>query len=185
MQKERRSAAHFDFYTSLPQNLQEAIKLTKQKYRKRSDVDLHLVISHRHRRILNTTEQDKFCKGKESILMPTHEGETEYNCVIGTPLVGSCTNKKFLNGAFYEVISIHPLQIKDTLTNEIIECTSEILSKHTCLAHAVVYNKAQGLTIKNKTICLHDMNSKYFRRNHLYVGLSRVTNGNDIRIGSL
>jgi len=178
----RSDQSHFDFYTSLPQNLDEAKRLTIKKYRKRSHSDLHLVISHRHRISLNTTEQDKFCQGKPSVLIPAQDCEYEYNCIIGTPLVGSCTNKKFLNGAFYEIIEINPLRVKDTLTEEIIECTPEVLSKHTCLAHAVVYNRAQGLTIKDKTICLHDLFSKHFKRNHLYVGLSRVTNGNNIRV---
>ena len=46
----------------------------------------------------------------------------------------------------------------------------------------MVYNRAQGLTIEGQTVCLHDLHSHYFRRQHLYVGLSRVTDGKDIRI---
>ena len=58
----RSDQAHFDFYTSLPDDLQSAIDLTKRRYKKRSKIDLHLVISHRHRRELNTKEQDLFCQ---------------------------------------------------------------------------------------------------------------------------
>jgi ATP-dependent exoDNAse (exonuclease V) alpha subunit len=179
----RSDQIHFDFYTGLPDNLQSAINLTMQRYKKRSKIDLHLVISHRHRRELNTKEQELFSQGKMSILIPEHD-ESPYNCVIGTPIIGTCTNRKIINGAFYEVININPLQIKDTLTDDILSCTPDLLSKNTSLAHSVVYNKAQGLTIKNKVICLHDMQSKHFKRNHLYVGLSRVTNGCDIRVRS-
>ena len=115
------------------------------------------------------------------------------------PLVGSCTGRGFVNGAFYEISEIlsnlgasggvqtdsHSqtiTKVADKLTGEVLECTPEILAKHTCLAHAVVYNRAQGLTISGHTVCLHDLQSHYFRRAHLYVGLSRVTNGNDIRV---
>jgi ATP-dependent exoDNAse (exonuclease V) alpha subunit len=177
----RSDQAHFDFYTSLPDDLQSAKNLTIQRYKKRSKIDLHLVISHKHRKMLNKTEQDAFSQGKVSVLIPEHD-ELAYKCVTGTPIIGTCTNKKIINGAFYELINVNPLQIKDTLTNEIIDCTPDLLSKNTTLAWSVVYNRAQGLTIKNKVICLHDMHSKHFKRNHLYVGLSRVTNGSDIRV---
>ena len=73
-------------------------------------------------------------------------------------------------------------KVVDKLTGEVMECSAEVLAKHTCLAHAVVYNRAQGLTIREQTCVLHDMHSKYFRRPHLYVGLSRVTRGVDIRL---
>ena len=33
-------------------------------------------------------------------------------------------------------------------------------------------------------VVLHDLHSKYFRRPHLYVGLSRVTRGSDIRLAA-
>ena len=176
----RSDQSHFNFYTSLPDDIHEAIRLTKQTYRKRSEADLHLVISHNHRRNLNDKYQKILSSGKNSIKIAINDGY--YDLVVGTPLIGTNTTRKFINGAFYECLSIHPIQIKDTLTDEIIECTQELLSKHTTLAHSVVYNKAQGLTIKNKVIALYDLYSMHFRRQHLYVGLSRVTNGGDIRI---
>ena len=130
--------------------------------------------------------------------MPAHDGEPEYTCVAGTPLVGSCTGRGFVNGAFYEVVKMFPkprhfftnafltnnLLVLDKLTGETIECTPDQLAKHTQLGWAVVYNRAQGLTIRDQTVVLHDLASKYFRRPHLYVGLSRVTRGSDIRIAA-
>ena len=105
---------------------------------------LHLVISHKKRRALNAQLQEKFAEGKHVITIPAYEGEPEYACTQGTPLVGSCTGRGFVNGAFYEVQEIcNGIKVVDKLTGEGIECSAEVLAKHTCLAHAVVYNRAQ------------------------------------------
>ena len=88
-----------------------------------------------------------------------------------------------MNGAFYEVCGIGEiLHVTDTLTGIVIECAVEVLFRHTCVAHAIVYNRAQGCTCRDKKVILHDLASPWFRRAHLYVGLSRVTRGADIRV---
>ena len=71
----------------------------------------------------------------------------------------------------------------DELTGEKFTASLEAASRHThtLLAWAMVYNKAQGSTVEG-SVCLHDMASRYFRRHHLYVGLSRVTNGGNVSI---
>ena len=74
------------------------------------------------------------------------------------------------------------IQVLDCLTQETIECTAELVAKHTCLGRSVVYNRAQGLSIADQIVVLHDLSSRYCRRAHLYVGLSRVTDGKSIRI---
>ena len=182
----RSDQAHFDFYTRLHEDLPTAIAWTRAAYKRwtqNTPGALHLVISHRKRRALNAQLQEKFAEGKHVVTIPAYEGECEYACCVGTPLVGSCTGRGFVNGAFYEVQS-NGLNIKvvDKLTGECMECSAEVLAKHTCLAHAVVYNRAQGLTIRDQTVVLHDFQSKFFRKPHLYVGLSRVTRGSDIRL---
>jgi hypothetical protein len=183
----RSDEPHFRFYTSLPEDLHTAINMTKRKYKKSNeeDGDLHLVISHRKRRSLNVNKQERMSLGL-GVLVPCYDGECEYACVKGTPPVGSCTGHKFVNGAFYEMVSHTDVAVtvRDTLNEDAFECTPDVLSKHTQLAHAVVYNRAQGLTIKDKTVVLHSLGSSFFRREHLYVGLSRVTSGSDIRIAS-
>ena len=207
----RSDQAHFDFYTRLHEDLATSIAWTRAAYKRwthHTPGALHLVISHRKRRSLNAQLQEKFAEGKPAVTAPAYDGEPEYACTAGTPLVGSCTGRGFVNGAFYEVsdgglfnnlpfgvggvFNIPPqvsvlntpthLKVVDKLTGEVMECSAEVLAKHTCLAHAVVYNRAQGLTIREQTCVLHDMHSKYFRRPHLYVGLSRVTRGVDIRL---
>ena len=182
----RSDQAHFNFYTQLHEDLPTAICWARAAYKRgRTDRDgLHLVISHRKRRTINAERQEAFAEGHAGVQVPVHDGEPEYVCVVGTPVVGSCTGRNFVNGAFYEVREIQEnvLKVLDKLTGEVLECTPEVLAKHTCLAHAVVYNRAQGLTIRDQTVILHSLDSKYFRRPHLYVGLSRVTRGSDIRI---
>jgi hypothetical protein len=185
----RSDQRHFDFYTRLDTVLQTAIASARARYRKSVVADLHLTISHRRRRNLNARLQRSFA-GEEGVVVPVYEGEPEYRGVPGTPLVGSCTGRSFVNGAFYEVQDVAyiilkrdpMLKVVDKLTDASIECTPEILSRHCQLSWSVVYNRAQGLTLRGKTVCLHDLQSRYFRRNHLYVGLSRVTRGGDIRV---
>ena len=130
------------------------------------------------------TRQESFASGKACITVPSHDGEPEYDLCESTPAVGSCSGHGFVNGAFYNVTNVTKLTltVTDTLTSGVLECSPEILAKHTCLRHAVVYNRAQGCTIRDEMVILHCLDSKWFRRNHLYVGLSRVTRGSDIRV---
>jgi len=187
----RSDEAHFNFYTQLHEDLPTAIAWARAAYksthsagmRRAERGGLHLVISHRKRRTINAERQNAVAEGLAGVQVPAHDGEPEYVCVPGTPLVGSCTGRGFVNGAFYEVREVHGnVHLVDKLTDDVLECSPEVLAKHTCLAHAVVYNRAQGLTIKEQTVILHSLDSKYFRRPHLYVGLSRVTSGANIRI---
>ena len=187
----RSDEPHFRFYTQLPPELQTAIAWTRAAYKRGSAADdgLHLCISHRNRRRINGLRQEAFAVDKATVVVPAHDGEAEYSLCAGTPLVGTCTGRGFVNGAFYEVQQNMPnlsevctLHVLDKLTGHQIECTVDILAKHTTLAHAVVYNRAQGCTIRDQRVILHDFQSPWLRRAHLYVGLSRVCQGADIRI---
>ena len=180
----RSDQAHFNFYTNLHESLEIAKTWTRAKYKQGSpEGSLHLVISHRKRRALNEKLQDAFA-GDCGLSISEFDSEPAYRCIPGTPLVGSCTSRGIVNGAFYEVICINPLKLRDTLNGDIIESTVEHLPKLCVLAHAVVYNRAQGLTIHEKHVVLHCFGSYYFRRAHLYVGLSRVKSGSQIRLAA-
>ena len=192
LQRCRRSdAAHFRFYMSLPQSIKAAVAKVRAHYPAGDVADLHLTISHRKRRAVNEAQQASFSGGRGHFI-PEYDGEAGYHAVSGTPLVGSCTGRGFVNGAFYKILHISgdfeadvwKVSVQDTLTEQVLEVSPEVLSKHSCLAWAVVFNRSQGMTCANKTVCLHDLTSPYFSRAHLYVGLSRVTNGNDIRIAA-
>ena len=72
--------------------------------------------------------------------------------------------------------------LEDTLKNLDFETSVEAISKNCILGWALTYPKVQGNT-ETGTICLHDLNSKNFKKSHLYVGLSRVKNGQNILLG--
>ena len=95
--------------------------------------------------------------------------------------MGSSTAGKFVNGGRYTVICIGPERIglKDEMTGDEFETTPDAISKHCLLAWAMVYNKVQGCT-ETGTVMLHDTSSPYFKKCHLYVGLSRATEGSNV-----
>ena len=99
---------------------------------------------------------------------------------MGTRLVGNVTNGKIVNGGRYGVVSINNgITIEDHSTGATFEVTPEALSKTCILAWALTYPKVQGIT-ETGTVFLHDLGSKHFKKCHLYVGLSRVTDGKHI-----
>ena len=73
------------------------------------------------------------------------------------------------------------ITLEDHTTGTTFEMTPEALSKTCILAWALTYPKVQGIT-ETGTVFLHDLGSKHFKKCHLYVGLSRVTNGKRIFI---
>ena len=90
---------------------------------------------------------------------------------------------KILNGGRYTVTRIGPdrIALKENMADDEFEVTSESISKHCTLAWALCYPKVQGCT-EQGTILLHNMDSQYLRRCHLYVGLSRTTDGSNVFI---
>ena len=168
---------HFNFYMNLPDNLRTAIKICKRNYQNtQEDADTHLVISHRHRRAISLEKQVAAAVGQQTVLIPAGD-DPEYKCFVGTRLVGSCTNHKFINGARYTVLCISPsIILQDDLTKESFPTTPEQVSRNTLLAWAIVYNKAQGDTLQGR-VCLHSLDSRHLSLKHLFVGLSRVTQG--------
>ena len=97
--------------------------------------------------------------------------------------MGSATTGKFVNGGGYTVTELGDgcISLRDEITKDIFQASVEAVSKHCMLAHAMVYQKVQGCT-ENGTVMLHDMRSPYLQRCHLYVGLSRVTDGSNVSI---
>jgi hypothetical protein len=171
----RSDADHYAFYTSLPDDLPTAIAWTRAAYKQSSDAQLHLVVSHRRRRALNEQAQKEFAHGLASVVIVSDD--PTYACCVGTPLVGSCTAMKFVNGAFYLVESIgEKIAVRDTLTDQVITCTPEVLGRHTCLGWALTFHRCQGMSTTRR-VCMHDMDSKFFTMAHLYVGISRVVDG--------
>jgi len=145
------------------------------------DADLHVCISHRRRRIISAAKQKRAAEGKECVEIQAGD-DPAFACFLGTRLVGGSTNGKFVNGGRYVVVGLGEKSgLRDELTLEEFEASHEAISKHCMLAWAMVYNKVQGATESGR-VRLHDTGSKYFKKCHLYVGLSRVTDGANVFI---
>ena len=99
---------------------------------------------------------------------------------MGTRLVANNTNGKFINGARYLVKEINPkIILQDIAKETLLETTAECVSKNCILAWALTYPKVQGTT-ETGTIMLHDFKSRHLKKCHIYVGLSRVTDGKNV-----
>ena len=176
----RSDQLHFDWYTNLNQSLPKAITESRRRYRDVEDADLHVCISHKRRRAISSAKQAQAAVGKECVEVPAGD-DPRFLCFVGTRLVGNSTTGKFVNSGRYVVTRIGGERacLKDELTEDEFETSVEAISKHCLLAWAMVYNKVQGCT-ESGTVMLHDMESKYLRRCHLYVGLSRTTSGSNV-----
>ena len=130
--------------------------------------------------MISSSKQAEAAVGKECIDIPAG-GDPSYRCFVGARLVGSSTATKFVNGGRYVVtfIGAERIGLKDEMSGDEFETTPEAISKHCLLAWAMVYNKVQGAT-ETGTVMLHDTGSPYFKKCHLYVGLSRSTDGSHV-----
>ena len=180
----RSDAEHFQFYTTLPNDLRKAVAASRQRYPPKGEVDLHICISHKQRRKISASRQLEAAKGRPTIRIPAGD-DPEYDAYEGTRIVGNCTSGKFVNGARYGMSSFSNgcILLKDEATEKEFEATPEQIGRCTLLAWAMVYNKVQGSTEEGR-VMLHGCSSPYFRRCHLYVGLSRTTAGSRVHVAS-
>ena len=180
----RSDAQHFKFYTNLPEDLSKAVAKTKKYYSAPAnlpEVDLHVCLSHWRRRQISLRKQTQAALGKECVEVPAGD-DPAYPIFVGTRLVGNSTNGKFVNGTRYivtQLLNNGKIMLEDA--GKQIETNVDLVSKHCILAWALTYPKVQGIT-ETGTIILHDCQSRHFKKCHLYVGLSRVTNGSNVFI---
>ena len=139
-----------------------------------------MTISHAKRRNISTFKQAQAAIGKACVSIPKYT-DNGYNCFVGTRVVGASTHGKFVNQARYVVTSMadYMITLRDELTQ--VEFTTTPLEVASCsrLAWACTYNATQGRT-EEGTVILHDIDSRFLTRAHLYVGISRVTNGKNV-----
>ena len=177
----RSDEAHFAFYTSLSGDLSKAVSAARGRYGDAEDADLHVTISHRKRRAISTAKQARAAQGKPCIAIPAGD-DPGFQCFVGTRLVGNATASKIVNGGRDTVTAIGQERIAliDEMTGgDEFEVSLENVSKQCILAWALCYPKVQGCT-EQGTVLLHDISSKHLKRHHLYVGLSRVTDGGNV-----
>ena len=103
---------------------------------------------------------------------------------MGTKLVG-CTNSYpgVVNGSFLSVRAFdrRKITLEDEELGGEIQMSHTQLARHCRLRHAITLMSAQGRTLRG-TIALHDVSSEHFTKTHLYVGLSRATEGGNVWI---
>ena len=95
--------------------------------------------------------------------------------------MGASTHGKFVNQARYVVTGItdEKITLRDELTKNEFATTPLEIASSSRLAWACTYNATQGRT-EEDTVILHDLDSCFLTRAHLFVGVSRVTNGGNI-----
>ena len=139
-------------------------------------------MSNRRRRTISLRRQLKEAKGKDAVTVPAEGAEPDYPLFAGTRLIGCLTTKRTTNGVFYLVLSIGDVcLLQDELTGQTFEATLEEVAKWTQLRWAMTYSKAQGQTLKG-SVGLWDLDSRYFTRANLYVGISRVRDGDLLHV---
>ena len=115
------------------------------------------------------------------------ECETVYETFPGTKLIGAnSTLKPIVDGAFLLATRVSPdaVWLKDEdVGGDVFEVSVSSLVKHTRLRRALTLCSAQGRALSG-TVALYDVNSKHFTSTHLYVGLSRATDGRKVSIAS-
>ena len=136
--------------------------------------------SHHRRRAIAHAKQQRLAEGRECVEVPAGD-DPAFQCFVGTKVVGNSTAGRIVNGGRYTVTAIgkEKVALVDDMTGDAFEASLEAVGRCCLLAHAMVYNKIQGATEKG-TVMLHDMGSRYLKRSHLYVGLSRVTDGSNV-----
>jgi len=175
----RSDQQHFDFYSSPDLSLAAA----RERYPTQKRLgDWNICLSNVKRRRINLETQKKAAEGQPETVRIEHP-EGAFDCFVGTKLVG-CTNSYpgIVNGAFLSVLALSPqITLVDEEMNHEIRLTPQQLARHCKLRHALTLTSCQGRTLRG-TIALHDSSSRHFSLTHLYVGLSRATNGKNVWI---
>ena len=172
------------FIPAFPKTCLRQSQKAEKKYatdRDAEDADLHVCISHYRRRAIAHAKQKRLAEGRECVEIPAGD-DPAFPCFVATKLVGNSTSGRIVNGGRYTVTAIgkEKVALRDDMTEDAFEASLEAVGR-SLLAHAMVYNQIQGATEKG-TVMLHGMGSRYLKRSHLYVGLSRVTNGSNVSI---
>ena len=170
----------FKFYCGLPANLEKARQAVRAHFKNKRDGDLHVTIFHFTRRRISTAKQTEAAKGRTSVSVPTYTDEG-YNCFVGTGVVGASTRGKILKQVRYVVTAItyDKITLHDELTEVEFATTPHEIASSSRLEWACTYNATQGRT-EEGTVILHDLDSRFLTRAHLFVGISRVMHGDNV-----
>ncbi len=141
-------------------------------------------MSNYRRKMINERMQRRATAGEtEKIWIDGEDAEVPYHLFTGTRLIGSNTVGNFVNGAFLLVSEIGQdgIRLQDEDAKEEFEASVEQIAKHTKLRWALTICSVQGKSLDG-TIAIHDVESVHFNDTHLYVALSRATDGANVSI---
>ena len=166
--------------------LADALERATKRYPPQNGCDWNIVLSNfRRRRINEQMQADAACKhiGKK---VRVDGGEVVFDCFVGTKLIG-CNSalRGIVNGAFLLATAVEDEKIRarDEDTEEEADYAPATLAKHTRLLWALTLCSVQGRSLPG-TIAIHDTRSRHFDTTHLYVALSRATDGANVHIVS-
>ena len=154
--------------------LREAVQMARQRFPRRGEPEVCLVISHAKRLQINERENRR--RAPEDALLVQYAGpETAGTSAPqtmrvwpGLRLVGA--GGKVQKGVFVTVSEVgERVSLESGQSFEPRE-----LLKHTRLCSAITYASVQGLTLRGR-VWLCDVESPHFTMKHLYMGCSRAT----------
>ena len=142
-------------------------------------------MSNYRRKMINERMQRQAAAGEtEKIWIDGEDTEVPYHLFTGTRLIGSNAVGKFVNGAFLFLVSgigREGIRLQDEDTKEEFVASVKQIAKHTKLRWALTLCSVKGRSLDG-TIAIHDVDSVHFSDTHLYVALSRATDGANVSI---
>ena len=156
-------------------SLPEALREARQRFPRRGEPDVSLVISHAKRLQINDRENRRLAPPGALVLryeargaVPTNAPQT-MRVWPGLRLIGA--GGKVQKGTFVTVEAVEGDVVR--LESGQSFAGQELL-KHTRLCSAITYASVQGLTLRGR-VWLYDVESPHFTLKHLYMGCSRAT----------
>ena len=172
----------FDFISTLPPQLPDAIAAARQRFPPQAREPEHnLCLSHRRRCEINARLN---CPRPGSVFVKAPPPEArranhpqDMHLYAGLELLGCCAKKGILhNGGRYIVEDVSEKVRLSSKDGEELCLTKEEVVRDLRLSHAQTYHSAQGSTLEGR-VRLWDCDHPRFTSRHLYVGVSRATSG--------
>jgi energy-coupling factor transporter ATP-binding protein EcfA2 len=152
--------------------------------RKKGIPDFSLVISHTHRRALNTRINTAL-KPEGALMLTGPDGD--FYIYEGQLLIGRLQEKKrgIVNNGMYRVKTIvrqagEEITVVCELTQNEIKLPKDFVAQHLALCHSLTQANVQGCTLKGRIrIYTHH---RFFTLKHLFVCISRATAYNLVEV---
>jgi hypothetical protein len=157
----------------------------------RHDRPDHVICVSNHRRVimnawLNQAVKDEpgavFFEAPENCRKLDKRPQKMWVCP-GLEMIGVRGSRHVKNGARYTVVSIADrIVVKTEKTDALVTLTPAEFTKSLRLMHAMTYDQAQGLTLRDKVVWLADGDSRYMTARRLNVGYGRVTESRNLGV---